>query len=89
MLPAGWKIGVDDVGMFTAYLLTTGDIPDVGVDIQLVPVVHKDPCDPNSGTVQQGYSAADLAAWMLAFKPLAATAGAPATVDGSNGARRR
>lgn len=81
-LPAGWKIGVDEPGMFTAYLLTTGDIPDVGVDVQIVPVVHKDPCDPNSGIVPQGYSASALAAWMLAFEPLAATAGAPTSVDG-------
>lgn len=83
MLPVGWKVGVDEAGMFTAYLLTTGDIPDVGVDIQIVPVVHKDPCDPNSGPLQQGFSAADLAAWMLAYKPLAATAAAPATIDKS------
>ncbi len=82
MLPAGWKIGVDDPGMFTAYLLTTGDIPDVGVDVQIVPVVHTDPCDPNSGIVPQGFAASALAAWMLAFKPLAATAGAPTSVDG-------
>ncbi len=82
-LPAGWKIGVEDAGMFTAYLLTSGDVPDVGVDLQMVPAVHKDPCDPNSGTFQQGFSPADLAAWMLAFKPLAGTAGAPTTIGGS------
>lgn len=82
MLPAGWKIGVDDPGMFTAYLLTTGDVPDVGLDVQIVPVVHKDPCDPNSGIVPQGFAASALAAWMLAFKPLAATAEASTSVDG-------
>ena len=45
--------------------------------------MHADPCDPNSGTAQQGYSPADLAAWMLAFAPLAGTAGPPSTVGRS------
>lgn len=83
-LPTGWKVADERADMFTAYLATSDGSPAVGVDIQLVPVVHADPCKVAAGTVAGGSSAADLAAWMLAFKPLAATAGAPATIGGAD-----
>jgi len=83
VLPAGWKVGDEKQDMFTAYLATAAGGPQVGIDIQLVPVVHTDPCNLQSATVDGGSSAADLVTWMLAFKPLAGKAGAPATIDGS------
>lgn len=79
-LPAGWKVADEAADMFTAYLPAAGEGFTAAIDIQLVPVVHVDPCNAEAGTTAAGTTAADLAAWMLAFKPLAATAGAPATI---------
>lgn len=80
-LPAGWKVADESADMFTAYISTDHTTFDVAVDIQLVRMVHGDPCNKDAGDVPGGTSAADLAAWMLAFAPLAATAGAPTTID--------
>jgi hypothetical protein len=41
-------------------------------------------CKIEAGTVDGGSTAADLGAWMVAFKPLAATAGAPTTIGGAD-----
>lgn len=83
-MPAGWKVSVDEPDMFTVYVSTDPNTFDAAVDIQLVSMVHKDPCNKAAGDVTAGSTAADLVAWMLAFAPLAGTAGAPASIGGSN-----
>lgn len=82
-LPAGWKVADDSPDMFTAYISTAPDTFDAAIDVQLVPTVHVDPCDKAAGTEPGGSTAADLAAWMLAYAPMAGSAGAPTTIDGS------
>jgi hypothetical protein len=82
-LPAGWKVAEDSPDMFTAYLSTAPETFDVAVDIQLVPAVYKDPCNKAAGTESAGTTAADLATWMLAYAPLASTAGSETTINGS------
>lgn len=82
-LPTGWKVGIEEADMFAAYL-ATGDNLEVGVDVQLVPKVHADPCNTEAGTDDGGASAGDLASWMIKYVPLAGTAGAPSTIGGSD-----
>jgi len=82
-LPAGWKVGQEEPDMFAAYISTDHTTLDAGVDIQLVPKVYQDICNRDAGTTSGGATPAELAAWMLALSPLKATAGAPATIDGS------
>lgn len=82
-LPAGWKVVDDSPDMFTAYIAPDPTSMDAAIDIQLVPVVHKDLCNKDAGDVTGGTTAADLAAWMLALAPLAATAGTATTIDGA------
>jgi hypothetical protein len=82
-LPAGWKVFEEKPDMFAAYLSTDDQTRDAGVDIQLVPRVHADPCHPDAGDATGGSTAAELSTWMLAFAPLHGTAAAPATIGGT------
>ena len=83
-LPQGWKVGDEKPDMFAAYISTDHETLDAGVDIQLVPKVFLDPCNKDAGTATGGTTAAELAAWMLAFAPLKGTAGAQTTIAGSD-----
>ena len=56
--------------------------PRLGIDIQEVPKVFKNPCDPGSALIEPGTSPADLATWMRTWAPLHATAPVAAKVGG-------
>jgi hypothetical protein len=81
-LPAGWKVSDEKPDMFTAYLSTDHTTIDSAIDLQLVTKVHADPCNKDAGDVPGGTTASELASWMLAYKPLAGTAGAETTIAG-------
>jgi len=82
-LPADWTVLDEQPDMFAAFISTDGETADVGIDIQLVPKVHVEPCDKAAGTATGGSTAAELATWMLAYAPLNGSAGAATTIDGS------
>jgi len=82
-LPTGWTVFDEQPDMFAAYISTDNETADVGIDIQLVPKVHLDPCDKGAGTITAGSTAAELAAWMVAYAPLNGSAGTATTIDGA------
>jgi hypothetical protein len=82
-LPAGWVTGDQESDMSSLFLPMGPDQgPRLGLDIQEVPQVFKDPCDPQSSDISAGTSPADLATWMRAWAPLHATAPIAAKVSG-------
>ena len=82
-IPSGWRAGDQTADMLALGL--AGNAENIGIDIQLVPKVYADPCADRSGaTDPAGSSAADLAAWMLAWAPLAAASSAPVTIAGQH-----
>ena len=69
-LPAGWVTGDQESDMSSLFLPMGPDQgPRLGLDIQEVPQVFKDPCDPQSTHISAGTSPADLAKWMRRGRP--------------------
>ena len=82
-LAPGWNVFQETPDMFAAYLSTDNETADVSIDIQLVPKVNVDPCNKASGTATAGSTAAELAAWMVAYAPLNGSAETATTIAGS------
>ena len=73
-LPPGWIVGEQAVDMASFFLPMGPDLgPRLGIDIQEVPRVFKNPCDVKSVEVPAGTTPGDLAAWMETWKPLHAS----------------
>jgi len=73
-LPAGWIVG-DQAADMAAFFLPMGpdEGPRLGLDVQEVSKVQKDPCDTGSSDVDPGATPAKLATWMSSWKPLHAS----------------
>ena len=82
-LPAGWVVGEQSADMSSMFLpMGPNQGPRLGLDIQEVSKVFKDPCDPQSSDIDPGPSAADLAKWMGSWVPLHSTGPVAATLSG-------
>lgn len=82
-LPAGWTVGDQVADMASFYLpIGPGQGPRLGIDVQEVSKVFKDPCDTASVEIDAGTSSDDLATWMGTWTPLHASKPVAATVSG-------
>lgn len=83
MLPPGWIVGEQAADM-AGFLLPLGpdEGPRLGLDIQEVTQVLKNPCDTGSIDIDPGAAPKDLATWMGTWTPLHASKPVPANVSG-------
>jgi len=82
-LPAGWRVGDQDADMTSFYLpMGPNEGPRLGLDVQLVSQVLKDPCGHGPNYVDPGPSPQDLATWMEAWAPLHASKAVAGKVGG-------
>ena len=82
-LPAGWRVGDQDADMTSFYLpMGPNEGPRLGLDVQLVSQVLKDPCGHGPTYVDPGPSPQDLATWMEAWAPLHASKAVAGKVGG-------
>jgi len=82
-LPAGWLIGDQDPNMVSFYLpMGPNEGPRLGVDIQEVSQVLKDPCGHGPNYIDPGQSPQELADWMTAWAPLHASKPAAGKLSG-------
>jgi hypothetical protein len=84
-LPPGWLIGDQDPNMVSFYLpMGPNQGPRLGVDIQEVSQVLKDPCGHGPTYTDPGQSPQDLASWMAAWAPLHASKPVAGKLGGIN-----